>query len=199
MHVYLWGLGSFCSSLSCRIMRHFPVSPLGLEMDIPLDASLKHIVISDVIAEGLVWAADCSWQQCRRCVCGGVSTCCRCHHLLLPSPSSCWGSRWSSDNVLYSWRKLLQSTVYKVTCGTQKTGGHIITLLLQSKLRQICMKPKSLWNMLLHKHYWTDLQPWVSTWPWQNISHQSTFKLGGFGFVSSTEVWYFVAESLLTV
>lgn len=38
---YLWGFGSFCWSLSCRIIRHFPMSPLGLEMDIPFNTNLK--------------------------------------------------------------------------------------------------------------------------------------------------------------
>lgn len=38
---YLCGLGSFFLSRLCRIMRHFPTSPLGLETDMPLETTLE--------------------------------------------------------------------------------------------------------------------------------------------------------------
>lgn len=79
------------------------------------------------------WTSSvCSRLFFNVCVCVCVSTCCRCHRLLLPSPSSCWGSRWSSDIVLYSWRKLLRSIDYKVTCRTQED---MTWLSVQRKLK----------------------------------------------------------------
>ena len=41
VRAYLWGLGSFFASRSCRIILHFPMGPLGLDMDMPLMLSLE--------------------------------------------------------------------------------------------------------------------------------------------------------------